>query len=84
MTSLLKAIDRLDQLENKVKAKIVLKSFRLGHIDIMIHVSIEECSGDVYRVELKILKCSNCQNGSQCCLLGCGSKYLRELKSWLL
>ena len=78
VASLLEAIDRLDQLENKARAKIVLKSFRLGHVDIMVHVSIEECSGDVYRVQLKVLKYSNSPQGYP---LGCGSKYLRELKS---
>ena len=58
--SLLQAIDGLDQLEHKARTKVVLKAFRLLHVDIMVHLTIEEGSGDVQAVKFQVFKCCNC------------------------
>ena len=83
-TSLLETIDCLHQLEciawfPLAKAQLLIP-LEVVHVDIMLHVSIEEGTAYVHRDTFQVLKCHQCKDCPQSCPLGCRTEGLVKVQ----
>src|ERR1700761_266036 len=81
--ALLQAIDVLEQFKHRV-LRTLRESFRMVKIDVSVSISMEECTGDVNRLYLHVLKSTKNQDSSECSPSGSGGKGFSKVKTWPL
>ena len=71
--ALSKTVNRLVELANVV-GRVLGESFRLSHVDLLVHVAVEKSMRDVDGMEVEIVLASDSEEKSNGCQLAVGAK----------